>query len=203
MHAGSGLLRGRQKLYVADRCMGHPNIVQLWDAFWRGSQACLVFEVMDMSLLDMMRTLNPRSPSPPQIRCTIDHTARALTYLHNHLGFIHTDVQPANILINPLNTGRWLVKLGDLGCTVEASTEPQATPSSWACLVRLTGGCFGLRCIGCNGGCFPKKEPRTLLVWVVTFDLPPSRRSGSKHFTAPYGSPKPNSHRTNVLVLRS
>lgn len=188
---------------MADRCMGHPHIVQLWDAFWRGSQVSLVFEVMDMSLLDMMHTLNPRSPSPPQIRCTIDHTARALTYLHNHLGFIHTDVKPANILINPLNTGRWLVKLGDLGCTVEASTEPQATPSSWACLVRLTGGCFGLRCIGCNGGCFPKKEPRTLLVWVVTFDLPPSRRSGSKHFTAPCGSPKPNSHRTNVLVLRS
>ena len=104
---------------MADRCLLHPHIVQLWDVFCGPVSAqrkvSLVYELMGTSLKCL---LDDRVPTPPQVRTTTNHVCLALGFLHE-MGFIHTDVKPPNILLNDTN-GRWLVKLGDLGCCVEA-----------------------------------------------------------------------------------
>jgi serine/threonine protein kinase len=109
----------QQEIYIADRCLSHPHIVQLWDVFWGPvspqRKVSLVYELMGKSLKCL---LDDRVPTPPQVRTTTHHVCLALCFLHE-MGFLHTDVKPPNILVNDTN-GRWLVKLGDLGCCVEA-----------------------------------------------------------------------------------
>ena len=104
---------------MADRCLLHPHIVQVWDAFWSAPrpkrEISIVYELMGSSLSGL---LDDRPPTVPQVRTTTLHVCSALSFLHE-MGFIHTDVKPPNILVNDIN-GRWYVKLGDLGCCVEA-----------------------------------------------------------------------------------
>ena len=73
----------QQDIYIADRCLSHPHIVQLWDVFWGPvspqRKVSLVYELMGKSLKCI---LDDRVPTPPQVRTTTNHVCLALGFLH-------------------------------------------------------------------------------------------------------------------------
>jgi serine/threonine protein kinase len=58
--------------------------------------------------------------SAPNIRSCIVSVASGLQFLHG-LGFIHSDLKPANILVQA-RVSPWRVRVADLGSAVEVTS---------------------------------------------------------------------------------
>jgi serine/threonine-protein kinase len=99
----------------------HPNIVRVYDARDAGGTYIMIMELVDgTSLKDMLDAAHARSacmPVPTALHVTRE-IARGLAYAHlaadhtgQHLGIIHRDVSPHNVLLGRDGT----VKLADFG----------------------------------------------------------------------------------------
>ena len=72
---------------------GYHHVCQLLDTFTHqgpnGSHTCLVLEPMGLSVLDVYRAL-PGAMPLPLLKRVCNHVLRALCYLHEECGIIHT-----------------------------------------------------------------------------------------------------------------
>ncbi|XP_056458411.1 homeodomain-interacting protein kinase 2-like [Gadus chalcogrammus] len=96
-----------------ERC----GIVKWMGDFKHGPYVCLVFELLDQSLLDFTRQRAGRSLPLMQIENIVEQLASALDHLGT-LGIIHADLKPDNVMMTGQDTQ---VKLIDFGCSIHLS----------------------------------------------------------------------------------
>lgn len=72
---------------------GYRHVCQLLDSFTHqgpnGTHICLVLEALSLSVLDVYRAL-PGAMPLPLLKRVCKHVLRALCYLHEECGIIHT-----------------------------------------------------------------------------------------------------------------
>ena len=81
----------------------HSNICQLLNSFiyhgQNGKHFCLVFEIMGVSLLEIIKRYNYKGIPIPYVRIIAKQILIGLDFLHRICGVIHTDLKPENILV--------------------------------------------------------------------------------------------------------
>ena len=81
----------------------HTQILHLLNSFiyhgQNGKHFCLVFEIMGMSLADIIKKFNYKGIPLPYVRIITKQILIGLDYLHRFCGIIHTDLKPENIWI--------------------------------------------------------------------------------------------------------
>lgn len=87
----------------------HPSIVGFVDAFYADGRVCILLELMDASLLDVVEHVG-FIPELIMAKLT-EPLLQGLRYLHKELHIVHRDIKPANILIN----SKGEVKIADFG----------------------------------------------------------------------------------------
>ena len=138
--AGKKLARTVRELFTLEK--GHDRGVcfpRILDVFTSSSESLdcrlyLVFEVWGLPL-HLFRTLKDygREDAPPirHIRKLVQHTCKALDYLHNTLWLLHTDVTLANIIVKALPASM----AGAISCRLGGFTLLEE-----ACLPSFIGG---------------------------------------------------------------
>ncbi|GJQ12293.1 hypothetical protein GpartN1_g4690.t1 [Galdieria partita] len=66
-----------------------------------GRHVCLAFEVLDRSLLSLIRRYEHKGAPLPLVKKLSRQLLQALAYIHDKCGIIHTDVKPENVLFVP------------------------------------------------------------------------------------------------------
>ena len=81
----------------------HSQIVQLLNSFIfrgpNGNHFCMVFEIMGVTLLDLIKRYNYKGIPIPLVRIITKQILIGLDFLHRMCGIIHTDLKPENILV--------------------------------------------------------------------------------------------------------
>ena len=88
------------------------HIVRMLDHFVHRSHLCIVFEVLNINLYELLRQNNFRGLSMGLVRVFVKQLLEALWVLRS-ANVIHCDLKPENILIKSLETGE--IKLIDFG----------------------------------------------------------------------------------------
>ena len=88
------------------------HIVRMMDHFVHRSHLCIVFEVLNINLYELLRQNNFRGLSISLVRVFLRQLLAALSVLRS-ANVIHCDLKPENILIKSLDTGE--IKLIDFG----------------------------------------------------------------------------------------
>lgn len=115
----------RAEAEIACRLGGHPNLLTLHSAFFRGGRLYLVYEyIAGGNLSSRLRRTRPDALTA--LRYAVD-ICRAMIYARQTIpGFVHGDIKPANCLID--DAGR--IKLADFGlageCDVRGGGETAA-----------------------------------------------------------------------------
>jgi dual specificity protein kinase YAK1 len=91
---------------------GEYHIVRLKDFFMNRGHLCLVFELLNLNLYELIRRNKFRGLSLSLVRVFVTHILEALTILKKS-SIIHCDIKPENILLQDAKTGE--VKLIDFG----------------------------------------------------------------------------------------
>lgn len=83
--------------------MEHSQIVQLLNSFiyhgQNGRHFCMVFEIMGVTLLELIKRYNYKGIPLPFIRIITKQILIGLDFLHRMCNIIHTDLKPENILV--------------------------------------------------------------------------------------------------------
>ncbi len=83
--------------------MEHSQIVQLLNSFiyhgQNGRHFCMVFEIMGVTLLELIKRYNYKGIPLPYIRIITKQILIGLDFLHRMCNIIHTDLKPENILV--------------------------------------------------------------------------------------------------------
>ncbi|KAM3866078.1 homeodomain-interacting protein kinase 2-like [Diretmus argenteus] len=87
--------------------------------FLYDKHCCLVFEMLDISLFDLLTARCPGALSLPKIRTIMDQLFRALVGLEL-IGVIHADIKLDNIMLVNYQEQGFRIKLIDFGCAVPA-----------------------------------------------------------------------------------
>ena len=81
----------------------NSHIVQLLNSFiyhgQNGKHFCMVFEVMGVTLLELIKRYNYRGLPIPLVRVITKQILIGLDFLHRMCNIIHTDLKPENILV--------------------------------------------------------------------------------------------------------
>ena len=88
------------------------HIVRLKDFFLHKSHLCLVFELLNLNLFELVRHNKFRGLSLSLVRVFLTQVIKALVVLNNS-NIIHCDIKPENILLTDATSGE--VKLIDFG----------------------------------------------------------------------------------------
>ena len=120
-----------EEAIVLEKCANHPCIVQLLDAASVPGRGCcqhkLVFERWGRDLAATFRQKQSsgeldRGFGPVQLRRIVSDVASGLAHL-NHIGLIHADLKPQNVLAkHDVDGGCFACKLADLGSCVEVAS---------------------------------------------------------------------------------
>jgi eukaryotic-like serine/threonine-protein kinase len=100
--------------------LNHPNIVTAFDAYLAGDRFFLVMEYVDGPNLSQL--VKEQGPLPVEQACEYARQAAVgLDYAH-HLGLIHRDVKPSNLLVQQTTSGPQ-VKILDFGLALVTAGE--------------------------------------------------------------------------------
>ncbi len=81
----------------------HTQVVQLLNSFihngQNGKHFCMVFEVMGVTLLEIIKRYNYKGIPLPLVRIITKQILIGLDFLHRICHIIHTDMKPENILV--------------------------------------------------------------------------------------------------------
>ena len=81
----------------------HTNIVQLLNSFiyhgQNGRHFCMVFEIVGVTLLELIKRYNYKGIPLPFIRIITKQILIGLDFLHRICHIIHTDLKPENVLV--------------------------------------------------------------------------------------------------------
>ena len=81
----------------------NSHVVQLLNSFiyhgQNGKHFCMVFEVMGVTLLELIKRYNYRGLPIPLVRVITKQILIGLDFLHRMCNIIHTDLKPENILV--------------------------------------------------------------------------------------------------------
>ena len=81
----------------------HTKIVQLLNSFiyygQNGKHFCMVFEIVGVTLLDLIKRYNYKGIPLPFIRIITKQILIGLDFLHRICNIIHTDLKPENVLV--------------------------------------------------------------------------------------------------------
>jgi serine/threonine-protein kinase len=107
--------------------LNHPNIVTAFDAYLAGDRFFLVMEYVDGPNLSQL--VKEQGPLPVEQACEyIRQSAVGLDYAH-HLGLIHRDVKPSNLLVQQTTSGPQ-VKILDFGLALVTAGDGGATDAA-------------------------------------------------------------------------
>ena len=94
---------GNSEILKKGNSKEHTQILHLLNSFiyhgQNGKHFCLVFEIMGMSLADIIKKFNYKGIPLPYVRIITKQILIGLDYLHRFCGIIHTDLKPENIWI--------------------------------------------------------------------------------------------------------
>ena len=83
--------------------MGHSQVVQLLNSFIHhgpnGRHFCMVFEIMGVTLLEIIKRYNYQGVPLPYVRIMAKQILIGLDFLHRMCNIIHTDLKPENVLL--------------------------------------------------------------------------------------------------------
>jgi serine/threonine-protein kinase SRPK3 len=81
----------------------HSQVVQLLNSFIHhgpnGKHFCMVFEIMGVTLLEIIKRYNYKGIPMPYVRVIAKQILIGLDFLHRMCGIIHTDLKPENVLL--------------------------------------------------------------------------------------------------------
>ena len=81
----------------------HTNVVQLLNSFiyngQNGKHFCMVFEIVGVTLLELIKRYNYKGIPLPFIRIITKQILIGLDFLHRICHIIHTDLKPENVLV--------------------------------------------------------------------------------------------------------
>jgi serine/threonine-protein kinase SRPK3 len=81
----------------------HSQVVQLLNSFIHhgpnGKHFCMVFEIMGVTLLEIIKRYNYKGIPLPYVRIIAKQILIGLDFLHRMCGIIHTDLKPENVLL--------------------------------------------------------------------------------------------------------
>ncbi len=121
---GEALTEARQRFMreaATARRLGHPNIVQIFDAGEAGDLAYLVMEFVPGARPARAHPGRQLLPMRQAVE-TAARIADALDHAHHH-GVLHRDIKPANVMIDPATAA---VKVTDFGLAQVVSFQPHA-----------------------------------------------------------------------------
>ncbi|XP_068454311.1 homeodomain-interacting protein kinase 1-like isoform X2 [Clinocottus analis] len=96
------------------------NVVKFFERFEHMGQTCLAFEILDMSLYDMVGERDGKPLALNEIRPIAKQLLVALDALKG-LGILHTDIKPDNIMFVNMQDQHLKIKLIDFGEAIPAS----------------------------------------------------------------------------------
>ena len=113
----------------------HTQIVQLLNSFihkgQNGKHFCMVFEVMGVTLLEIIKRYNYKGIPLPLVRIITKQILIGLDFLHRIGHIIHTDLKPENVLVcltqdelrNIQETGTYVLETGNNKDSKNVSTN--------------------------------------------------------------------------------
>ena len=111
----------------------HTQVVQLLNSFihngQNGKHFCMVFEVMGVTLLEIIKRYNYKGIPLPLVRIITKQILIGLDFLHRICHIIHTDLKPENVLVcltedelrNIQETGTYVLDTGNNKNSVHSS----------------------------------------------------------------------------------
>ena len=116
----------------------HTQVVQLLNSFihngQNGKHFCMVFEVMGVTLLEIIKRYNYKGIPLPLVRIITKQILIGLDFLHRICHIIHTDLKPENVLVcltddelrNIQETGTYILDTGNNNKNSVLSSKSQS-----------------------------------------------------------------------------
>ncbi|XP_068994778.1 homeodomain-interacting protein kinase 1-like [Embiotoca jacksoni] len=96
------------------------NLVRFYEAFMHRGHMCLVLEMLDMNLFDLMKQREDEPLGLSEIRLILQQMLEALNELKN-IGLLHADIKPDNVMLVNHPEQPFRVKLIDFGLAIPVS----------------------------------------------------------------------------------
>uniref|UniRef100_A0A8D3EEB7 Protein kinase domain-containing protein n=1 Tax=Scophthalmus maximus TaxID=52904 RepID=A0A8D3EEB7_SCOMX len=128
------------------------NIVTFIEKCQYDELPCLVFEVMDISLLDLLKERERRALSVNEIRPVTQQLLVALEALKN-IGIIHMDLNPDNIILVNHKDQPFKIKLSDFGLARPVSQVSRDDVTRTLCVLQSETTSYKITGFIGGGGC--------------------------------------------------
>ncbi|KAG0372454.1 hypothetical protein BGX24_000234, partial [Mortierella sp. AD032] len=116
-----GECRSLQEVKALEALRAGPNIVRLHQFFLEKKELCMIFELMDGNLYQLIKDRNGARLEETKIRSMVFQILRGLQHMHSK-GIMHRDMKPENLLVSGDN-----VKIADFGLARELKSRPPYT----------------------------------------------------------------------------